>query len=59
MALMTVVGPTLGRVLGYMLQNYKFSCFMVVVCVIGSALASVLGVGGGRLRAGRRAAACG
>ncbi|HJB58791.1 MAG TPA: ABC transporter ATP-binding protein/permease [Candidatus Faecalibacterium faecipullorum] len=36
--------PTLGRVLGYMLQNYKFSCFMVVVCVIGSALASVQGI---------------
>ena len=35
---------TLGRVLGYMLRNYKFSFFMVVVCILGSALASVQGV---------------
>ena len=35
---------TLGRVLGYMLKNYKFSFFMVVVCILGSALASVQGV---------------
>ncbi len=35
---------TLGRVLGYMLKEYKFSCLIVVVCILGSALASVQGV---------------
>lgn len=34
----------LGRVLKYILKRYKFSCFMVVVCILGSALASVQGV---------------
>ena len=34
----------LGRVLNYILKRYKFSCFMVVVCILGSALASVQGV---------------
>ncbi len=33
----------MGRVLGYMLKNYKFSFFMVVVCIIGSALATLRG----------------
>ena len=31
------------RVLGYMLRDYKFSFFMVVVCVFGSALATLRG----------------
>ena len=31
------------RVLGYMLRDYKFSFFMVVVCVLGSALATLRG----------------
>ena len=31
------------RVLGYMLRNYKFSFFMVVVCILGSALATLRG----------------
>ena len=35
---------TLGRVLGYMLKQYKFSCLLVVACILGSALASVQGV---------------
>ena len=35
---------TMGRVLGYMVKRYKFSCLMVVVCILGSALASVQGV---------------
>ena len=35
---------TMGRVLGYMIKRYKFSCLMVVVCILGSALASVQGV---------------
>ncbi len=34
---------TMGRVLGYMLKNYKFSFFMVVVCILGSALATLRG----------------
>lgn len=34
----------LGRVLKYILKRYKFSCFMVVVCILGSALASIQGV---------------
>ena len=38
------LASTLGRVLGYMLRNYKSSFFMVVVCILGSALASVQGV---------------
>ena len=29
---------TMGRVLGYMVKRYKFSCLMVVVCILGSAL---------------------
>ena len=33
----------MGRVLGYMLKNYKFSFFMVVVCILGSALATLRG----------------
>ena len=35
---------TMGRVLGYMVKRYKFSCLMVVVCILGSAT----GVGAGR-----------
>ncbi len=31
------------RVLGYMLKDYKFSFFMVVVCILGSALATLRG----------------
>ena len=31
------------RVLGYMLKNYKFSFLIVVVCIIGSALATLRG----------------
>ena len=34
---------TMGRVLGYMMKNYKFSCFMVMVCILGSALATLRG----------------
>ena len=33
----------MGRVLKYMLKNYKFSFFMVVVCILGSALATLCG----------------
>lgn len=33
----------MGRVLRYMLRNYKFCCFMVVVCILGSALATLRG----------------
>ena len=33
----------MGRVLGYMLKDYKFSFFMVVVCILGSALATLRG----------------
>ncbi len=33
----------LGRVLGYMLRKYKFSFFLVVVCILGSALATLQG----------------
>ena len=33
----------LRRVLQYMLKNYKFSFFMVVVCILGSALATLRG----------------
>ena len=33
----------MGRVLGYMLKNYKCSVFMVVVCILGSALATLRG----------------
>ncbi len=33
----------LKRVLGYMLRNYKFSFFLVVVCILGSALATLRG----------------
>ena len=35
---------TLGRLLGVMFKNYKFSCLAVAVCVIGSSLASVQGI---------------
>lgn len=35
---------TLGRVLGYMLRQYKGSCLAVALCIVGSALASVQGV---------------
>ena len=38
------LGATLGRVLGYMLKNYKFPFFMVVVCILGAALAQVQSV---------------
>ena len=34
---------TLGRVLGYMLKSYKFSFFIVVLCILGSALATLRG----------------
>ena len=34
----------MGRVLGYMLKNYKFSFFIVVVCILGSALATLRGM---------------
>ena len=30
----------LGRVLGYMVRHYKFSCLVVVVCILGTALAT-------------------
>ena len=33
--------PVLKRVLGYMLKNYTFPFFMVVVCIVGSALATL------------------
>lgn len=33
----------MGRVLAYMLKDYKFSFFMVVVCILGSALATLRG----------------
>ena len=33
----------MGRVLGLMLKNYKFPFFMVVVCILGSALATLRG----------------
>ena len=33
----------LGRVLGYMVRHYKFSCLVVVVCILGSALATLAG----------------
>ncbi len=33
----------MNRVLGYMLKDYKFSFFMVVVCILGSALATLRG----------------
>ena len=36
--------PVLKRVLSYMLKNYKFSFFVVILCIVGSALASVSGV---------------
>lgn len=31
------------RILGYMLKNYKFSFFMVVVCILGAALSTLRG----------------
>ena len=33
----------MGRVLAYMLKDYKFSFFMVVVCILGFALATLRG----------------
>ena len=33
----------MGRVLGYMLKDYKLSFFAVVVCILGSALATLRG----------------
>lgn len=33
----------MGQVLGYMLRNYKFSFIAVVVCILGSALATLRG----------------
>ncbi len=34
---------SMKRVLAYMLKNYKFSFFMVVICILGSALATLRG----------------
>ena len=34
---------SLRRVLGTMLKNYKFSFFLVVVCILGAALATLRG----------------
>ena len=34
---------TFGRVLSYMLKQYKFSFFIVILCVLGSALATLQG----------------
>ena len=31
------------RVLGYMLRNYKFSFLIVVICILGSVLATLRG----------------
>ena len=31
------------RILGYMLKNYKFSFLAVVLCILGSALATLRG----------------
>jgi ATP-binding cassette subfamily B protein len=33
--------PILKRLLGYILKNYKFSCFMVVVCIACASLATL------------------
>lgn len=33
----------MGRVFGYILKNYRFSFFMVVLCIFGSALATLRG----------------
>lgn len=33
-----MLGHVMKRILGYMLKNYKFSFFMVVVCILGAAL---------------------
>ena len=33
----------LGRVLGYMVRHYKFSCLVVVVCILSTALATLAG----------------
>lgn len=38
-----VLARTIKRVLGLMLKKYPFSCLMVVVCIIGSALATLRG----------------
>ena len=34
---------TMKRVLGYMLKNYRFSFLLVIICIIGSALATLYG----------------
>lgn len=34
---------SMGRVLAYMLKNYKLSFFVVVICIIGSSLATLKG----------------
>ncbi|MFR1896907.1 ABC transporter ATP-binding protein, partial [Hungatella sp.] len=38
-----MLGHVMKRILGYMLKNYKFSFFMVVVCILGAALATLRG----------------
>ena len=38
-----MLGRVMKRILGYMLKNYKFSFFMVVVCILGAALATLRG----------------
>lgn len=38
-----MLARTIKRVLGLMLKKYPFSCLMVVVCIIGSALATLRG----------------
>ena len=37
------MGRSLGRVLGLMIRNYRFSFLMVMVCILGSALATLRG----------------
>ena len=39
----TQPGPVLARVLGYMLKDYKWSFGCVVICILGSALATLRG----------------
>ena len=38
-----MLGRVMKRILGYMLKTYKFSFFMVVVCILGAALATLRG----------------
>ena len=38
-----MLGHVMKRILGYMLKNYKFSFFLVVVCILGAALATLRG----------------